>query len=54
MTKSFATVVDIAQDIASGKTSATEVLEQHLQRINERESEINAFNLVTSLLCVKF
>lgn len=48
MTKSFATVVDIAQDIASGKTSATEVLEQHLQRINERESEINAFNLVTT------
>ncbi|MEY3700246.1 MAG: aspartyl/glutamyl-tRNA(Asn/Gln) amidotransferase subunit [Actinomycetota bacterium] len=48
MTKSFANVVDIAQDIASGKTSATEVLEQHLQRINERESEINAFNLVTT------
>ena len=48
MTNSFATVVDIAQDIASGKTSATEVLEQHLQRINERESEINAFNLVTT------
>ncbi|NBW91422.1 MAG: Asp-tRNA(Asn)/Glu-tRNA(Gln) amidotransferase subunit GatA [Actinobacteria bacterium] len=48
MTKSFATVVDIAQDIASGKTSAIEVLEQHLQRINERESEINAFNLVTT------
>jgi len=48
MTKSFASVVDIAQDIASGKTSATEVLEQHLQRINERESEINAFNLVTT------
>jgi len=48
MTKSFATVVDIAKDIASGKTSAIEVLEQHLQRINERESEINAFNLVTT------
>ena len=48
MTKSFASVVDIAQDIASGKTSATEVLEQHLQRINERENEINAFNLVTT------
>ncbi len=48
MTKSFANVVDIAQDIASGKTSATEVLEQHLQRIDERESEINAFNLVTT------
>ena len=48
MTKSFATVVDIAQDIASGKTSAVEVLEQHLARITEREGEINAFNLVTT------
>lgn len=47
MTKPFATVVDIASDIASGKTSAVEVLEQHLARITERESEINAFNLVT-------
>jgi aspartyl-tRNA(Asn)/glutamyl-tRNA(Gln) amidotransferase subunit A len=48
MTKQFATVVDIAQDIASGKTSAVEVLEQHLSRITEREGEINAFNLVTT------
>jgi aspartyl-tRNA(Asn)/glutamyl-tRNA(Gln) amidotransferase subunit A len=48
MTKSFATVVDIAQDIASGKTFAVEVLEQHLARITEREGEINAFNLVTT------
>jgi aspartyl-tRNA(Asn)/glutamyl-tRNA(Gln) amidotransferase subunit A len=48
MTKQFATVVDIAQDIASGKTSAVEVLEQHLARIAEREGEINAFNLVTT------
>ena len=48
MTKPFATVVDIAQDIASGKTSAVEVLEQHLARIAEREEEINAFNLVTT------
>ena len=48
MTKPFATVVDIAQDIASGKTSAVEVLEQHLARIAEREGEINAFNLVTT------
>ena len=47
MTKPFATVVDIASDIASGKTSAVEVLEQHFARITERESEINAFNLVT-------
>ena len=42
MTKPFATVVDIAKDIASGKTSAVEVLEQHLARITEREGEINA------------
>lgn len=48
MTKQFATVVDIAQDIASGKTSAVEVLEHHLARITEREGEINAFNLVTT------
>jgi len=48
MTKPFSTVVDIAADIASGKTSAVEVLEQHLARITERESEINAFNLVTT------
>lgn len=48
MTKPFATVVDIAQDIASGNTSAVEVLEQHLARITEREGEINAFNLVTT------
>lgn len=48
MTKPFATVVDIAQDIATGKTSAVEVLEQHLARITEREGEIHAFNLVTT------
>jgi aspartyl-tRNA(Asn)/glutamyl-tRNA(Gln) amidotransferase subunit A len=48
MTKPFATVVDIAQDIASGKSSAVEVLEQHLARIAEREGEIHAFNLVTT------
>ena len=48
MTKPFATVVDIAAEIASGKTSAVEVLEQHLARITEREGEIHAFNLVTT------
>ena len=48
MTQPFATVVDIAADIASGKTSAVEVLEQHLARITERESDIHAFNLVTT------
>jgi aspartyl-tRNA(Asn)/glutamyl-tRNA(Gln) amidotransferase subunit A len=48
MTKPFATVVDIAADIASGKTFAVEVLEQHLARITEREGDIHAFNLVTT------
>ena len=48
MTKPFATGVDIAADIASGKTSAVEVLEQHLARITEREGDIHAFNLVTT------
>ena len=48
MTNRFSTVVDIAADIASGKTSAVEVLEQHLARITEREEEIHAFNLVTT------
>ena len=48
MTNRFSTVVDIAADIASGKTSAVEVLEQHLARIIEREEEIHAFNLVTT------
>jgi aspartyl-tRNA(Asn)/glutamyl-tRNA(Gln) amidotransferase subunit A len=48
MTNRFPTVVDIAADIASGKTSAVEVLEQHLARITEREGEIHAFNLVTT------
>ena len=48
MTNRFSTVVDIAADIAAGKTSAVEVLEQHLARITERESDIHAFNLVTT------
>jgi aspartyl-tRNA(Asn)/glutamyl-tRNA(Gln) amidotransferase subunit A len=48
MTQRFATVVDIARDIASGNTTAVEVLDQHLARINEREHDIHAFNLVTT------
>jgi aspartyl-tRNA(Asn)/glutamyl-tRNA(Gln) amidotransferase subunit A len=48
MTQPFATVVDIARDIASGNTTAVEVLDQHLARINEREHDIHAFNLVTT------
>ena len=48
MTQHFATVVDIARDIASGTTTAVELLDQHLARINEREHDIHAFNLVTT------
>lgn len=48
MTQHFGTVVDIARDIASGTTTAVEVLDQHLARINEREHDIHAFNLVTT------
>jgi aspartyl-tRNA(Asn)/glutamyl-tRNA(Gln) amidotransferase subunit A len=48
MTQHFATAVDIARDIASGSTTAVEVLDQHLARINEREHDIHAFNLVTT------
>ncbi|MGA0081004.1 MAG: Asp-tRNA(Asn)/Glu-tRNA(Gln) amidotransferase subunit GatA [Ilumatobacteraceae bacterium] len=48
MTQHFTTVVDIARDIASGTTTAVEVLDQHLARINEREHDIHAFNLVTT------
>lgn len=48
MAQRYATVVDIARDIASGNTTAVEVLNQHLARIDEREHDIHAFNLVTS------
>ena len=43
----FRTAVDIATQVSTGKLSATSVLEEHLARIGERESEIHAFNLVT-------
>ena len=44
----FPTVAELARDIREGKKSAAAVLEEHLQRIDERESEIHAFNLVTA------
>ena len=46
MTESFATVVQLAADIRNGATTAAAVLEQHLARIDQREGEIHAFNLV--------
>jgi aspartyl-tRNA(Asn)/glutamyl-tRNA(Gln) amidotransferase subunit A len=47
MSEQFASLVDIAADIASGRVSAVEVLEQHLARIDQREGDVHAFNLVT-------
>jgi aspartyl-tRNA(Asn)/glutamyl-tRNA(Gln) amidotransferase subunit A len=47
MVPRFASVLDIARDIREGATSATRVLEEHLSRIDAREGEIHAFNLVT-------
>ncbi len=46
MVDSFASVVQLAADIRSGATTAAAVLEQHLARIDQREGEIHAFNLV--------
>ncbi|MFM9138765.1 MAG: amidase family protein, partial [Actinomycetota bacterium] len=44
----FQSVVDIATKVADGSVTATSVLEEHLARIGERETEIHAFNLVTA------
>jgi len=44
----FPTVAALARGIRTGKTSAASVLEEHLRRIEEREGEIHAFNLVTA------
>ncbi len=40
--------VDIAADVRAGRRSARDVLEEHLARIDAREGEIHAFNLVTA------
>jgi aspartyl-tRNA(Asn)/glutamyl-tRNA(Gln) amidotransferase subunit A len=37
---------DIAAAVRSGERTATQVVEEHLARIDERESELHAFNLV--------
>ena len=42
----FGTVASIAADVASGRASARAILEQHLVRIDAREGEVHAFNLV--------
>jgi aspartyl-tRNA(Asn)/glutamyl-tRNA(Gln) amidotransferase subunit A len=43
----FDTATQIAADVRAGVRTAADVLEQHLDRIDQRESEIHAFNLVT-------
>ena len=44
----FTSATSIAQNVASGAQSAASVVEEHLQRISQREEEVHAFNLVTS------
>lgn len=42
----FRSARDIATAVASGETTAVDVLSDHLARIDEREAEVHAFNLV--------
>ena len=42
----FDTASSIADRVRSGATTAVDVVEQHLARIDEREGDIHAFNLV--------
>lgn len=42
----FPTVAAIAADVAAGRSSARSVLDAHLARIDSREGEVHAFNLV--------
>lgn len=44
----FDSVIDLAGAVRSGSASAADVLEQHLARVDAREGEIHAFNLVTA------
>jgi aspartyl-tRNA(Asn)/glutamyl-tRNA(Gln) amidotransferase subunit A len=41
------TAAEIAGDVRAGRRTARDVLEEHLARIDAREEEIHAFNLVT-------
>ena len=43
----FPSVASVAADVAAGRVSAVEILDQHLARIDAREAEVHAFNLVT-------
>ena len=38
--------LDIAAAVRNGDSSAADVVEEHLARIEARDSELNAFNLV--------
>lgn len=40
--------LEIAAEVRAGRRTATEVLEEHLAVIDDREGEIHAFNLVTA------
>ncbi len=42
----MSTALEIAADVRAGRRSARDVLEEHLARVDQRESEIHAFNLV--------
>ena len=42
----FPTVASIAADVSAGRVSARAVLDEHLSRIDAREAEVHAFNLV--------
>ena len=39
--------VEIAKQVSSGEISARSVLEQHFETINNLETQVNAFNIVT-------
>jgi Asp-tRNA(Asn)/Glu-tRNA(Gln) amidotransferase A subunit family amidase len=41
------TVAAIASGVRSGELSAVDVLDAHLARIDARDDEVHAFNLVT-------
>ena len=46
MASGFGTAIDIVRSVRDGSTTATRVLEEHLARVDAREAEIHAFNLV--------
>lgn len=46
MSDSTATATEIAWNVRNGITTATDVVEEHLARIDEREGDVHAFNLV--------